>query len=148
MIQTKHLPNTSPEKCHYTSHFTGNEWSLITLPPVKEPWCPQWSGCCGEKCLPVLQIKHVFHSCPAHRITILKSSIFWDITPYSPLNFNWLYSIATQKTELHNHHCKNLKSYIGNILNELSFLETYLFILQVPTVLIILANDDNNLSCF
>jgi hypothetical protein len=33
--------------------------------------------------------------------TVMKSySIFWDITPYSPLKVNGLYGVISQKTEL------------------------------------------------
>jgi hypothetical protein len=31
---------------------------------------------------------------------VMKSSLFWDITPYSPLNVNTVHGVMSQKTEL------------------------------------------------
>jgi hypothetical protein len=40
----------------------------------------------------------------------LKSIIFWELTPYSPLSF------IQQDDTFHNHRCENLKSYITYLL--------------------------------
>jgi hypothetical protein len=85
--------------CHYNSHLTGNEWLASHF--ISSEWTLMPAGHTRLNGLDP-QIECQFQCCPVHRLTILKSSIFWDIWRdlYSWTQCNAVNWISTNYTAL------------------------------------------------